>query len=211
MANDRNFSISRQHRIFGARFLAWGIAEHHHRDGVTTVFDGFYVTFVLLVVVESSRSIGWIICVPLPKVSPLFRISDANALEIEGMNGPDFSRMELIPVIAQDIETGDVLMLAYMNQEAYSETIRTGRVCYFSRSRQKLWRKGEESGNVQELREVYFDCDADTLLVKVNQVGGAACHEGYRSCFFRRIDPANGSVEVVGDRVFDPKDVYKKT
>lgn len=126
------------------------------------------------------------------------------------MNGPDFEKMELIPVIAQDESTGDVLMLAYMNLEAYEETLRTGRVCYWSRSRKKLWRKGEESGNVQEVRGVYFDCDADTLLVKVEQIGGAACHEGYRSCFFRRVDPATSAVTVVGDRVFDPADVYHK-
>ncbi len=101
-------------------------------------------------------------------------------------------------------------MLAYMNQTAYQETLQTGRVVYFSRSRNKLWRKGEESGNVQELKELFFDCDADTLLVKVNQIGGAACHEGYKSCFFRRIDPQTGEVVVIGDRVFDPKTVYKK-
>lgn len=124
--------------------------------------------------------------------------------------GPDFSKSELIPVIAQDEQTGDVLMLAYMNQTAYEETLKTGRVCYFSRSRNKLWRKGEESGNVQELKSIYFDCDADTLLVKVNQIGGAACHEGYRSCFFRKIDPVTGDVGVIGDRVFDPAKVYKK-
>jgi phosphoribosyl-AMP cyclohydrolase len=127
------------------------------------------------------------------------------------LNGPDFDKSELIPVIAQDAQSGEVLMLAYMNREAYAETLRTGRVCYYSRSRRKLWRKGEESGHVQELREIYFDCDADTLLVKVHQVGDAACHEGYRSCFFRRIEPATGAVEVVGERVFDPATVYKKS
>ncbi len=126
------------------------------------------------------------------------------------MSGPDFDKAELLPAIAQDEETGDVLMLAYMNKEAYEETLRTGRVCYYSRSRQKLWRKGEESGNVQELKSIYFDCDADTLLVKVNQVGGAACHEGYRSCFFRRVDPQTGDVTTIGERVFDPTQVYKK-
>lgn len=126
------------------------------------------------------------------------------------MNGPNFSKSELIPVIAQDEATGDVLMLAYMNQEAYAETLRTGRVCYYSRSRQKLWRKGEESGNVQELKSLFYDCDADTLLVKVHQIGGAACHEGYKSCFFRQINPQTGEVTTVGDRVFDPKTVYKK-
>jgi len=128
----------------------------------------------------------------------------------ENATGPDFAKSDLIPVIAQDDATGDVLMLAYMNQEAWEETLRTGRVCYYSRSRKKLWRKGEESGNVQEVKGIFFDCDADTLLVRVNQIGGAACHEGYRSCFFRRVDPANGRVETVGERVFDPKDVYKK-
>jgi phosphoribosyl-AMP cyclohydrolase len=127
------------------------------------------------------------------------------------VNGPDFAKCELIPVIAQDEATGDVLMLAYMNQEAYEETLKNGRVCYWSRSRQKLWRKGEESGNVQELRSIYFDCDADTLLVKVNQIGGAACHVGYRSCFYRRIDPQTGDVSVEGNRVFDPAEVYKKS
>lgn len=126
------------------------------------------------------------------------------------MSGPNFEKAELIPVIAQDEATGDVLMLAYMNQQAYEETLSTGRVCYYSRSRQKLWRKGEESGNVQELKSIFYDCDADTLLVKVHQVGGAACHEGYRSCFFRQIDPATGEVQTVGDRVFDPAEVYKK-
>jgi phosphoribosyl-AMP cyclohydrolase len=127
------------------------------------------------------------------------------------VNGPDFEKHELIPVIAQDDRSGDVLMLAYMNREAYDETLRTGRVCYWSRSRKKLWRKGEESGNVQRLRGVYFDCDADTLLVRVEQIGDAACHEGYRSCFFRRIDPETREVQIEGQRVFDPAEVYKKS
>lgn len=126
------------------------------------------------------------------------------------MNGPDFSKHELIPAIAQDDASGDVLMLAYMNREAYDETLKTGRVVYYSRSRKKLWRKGEESGNVQRLKSIWFDCDADTLLVRVEQMGGAACHEGYRSCFFREIDPATGEVRVVGERVFDPAAVYQK-
>jgi phosphoribosyl-AMP cyclohydrolase len=125
-------------------------------------------------------------------------------------SGPDFSKSDLIPVIAQDDASGDVLMLAYMNEMAWKETLATGRVCYFSRSRQRLWRKGEESGNVQEVKSIYYDCDADTILIRVNQIGGAACHEGYKSCFFRKIDPQTGRVEVVGSRVFDPKAVYKK-
>lgn len=126
------------------------------------------------------------------------------------MSGPNFDKHDLIPVVAQDGESSVVLMLAYMNREAYAETLRTGRVCYFSRSRNKLWRKGEESGNVQELQAIYFDCDADTLLVKVRQIGGAACHEGYQSCFFRRIDPVTGDVAVEGERLFDPDKVYGK-
>ena len=114
----------------------------------------------------------------------------------------------LVPAVAQDAETGEVLMLAWMNREAYEETLRTGRAVYFSRSRNKLWRKGEESGHVQEVREVYVDCDADTILLKVKQIGGAACHEGYASCFFRKVE--GDGVTVVGERVFDPKAVYKK-
>src|SRR5882762_5036177 len=94
----------------------------------------------------------------------------------------------LVPAIAQDAATGQVLMLAWMNQEAFEETLRTGRAVYFSRSRNRLWRKGEESGHVQEVKEVFVDCDADTILLKVHQLGDAACHEGYQSCFFRRLD-----------------------
>jgi len=101
-----------------------------------------------------------------------------------------------------------VLMLAWMNREAFDETVRTGRACYFSRSRNKLWRKGEESGHVQEVRAVYVDCDADTVLLKVKQVGGAACHEGYASCFFRQVQ--GDELKVVDERVFDPKQVYRK-
>ncbi len=115
----------------------------------------------------------------------------------------------LVPAIAQDADTGEVLMLAWMNREAYEETLRTGRACYYSRSRSRLWRKGEESGHVQEVREVYLDCDADTVLLKVHQVGGAACHEGYRSCFFRRV--AGDRLAIVGRRVFDPAQVYGKS
>ena len=114
----------------------------------------------------------------------------------------------LIPAIAQDADTGAVLMLAWMNREAFEETLRTGRACYFSRSRNKLWRKGEESGHVQEVRGVFVDCDADTVLLKVHQVGGAACHEGYQSCFFRQVD--GDQLRVVAEKVFDPKAVYGK-
>src|SRR4029079_10344418 len=114
----------------------------------------------------------------------------------------------LVPAIAQDADTGLVLMMAWMNREAYEETLRTRRAVYYSRSRGKLWRKGEESGNVQEVREVYLDCDADTVLLKVKQIGGAACHEGYASCFFRKLE--GGELHVEGERVFDPARVYKK-
>ena len=123
---------------------------------------------------------------------------------------PDFSKGDgLVPAIAQDAQTGDVLMLAYMNAESFAETLATGRAVYYSRSRQKLWRKGEESGNVQQVRGIFLDCDADTILLKVHQIGGAACHEGYKSCFFRQVSP--GETKVVGERVFDPADVYKKS
>jgi len=123
--------------------------------------------------------------------------------------GPDFSKGDgLIPAIAQDVQTGEVLMMAYMNAESYAETLATGRVVYYSRSRKKLWRKGEESGNIQQLHALYIDCDADTILLEVEQIGGAACHEGYKSCFFRKVTPAG--LEVVGQRVFDPQQVYGK-
>lgn len=122
---------------------------------------------------------------------------------------PDFERNDgLIRAIAQDSETKDVLMDAFMNEEAYDETLRTGRVTYFSRTKQRLWRKGEESGNVQLVREVRINCNRDSLLLLVEQVGGAACHDGYRSCFYRRIDASE--LTVVGERVFDPSVVYKK-
>jgi len=114
----------------------------------------------------------------------------------------------LVPAIAQDADTGEVLMLAWMNREAFEETQRTRRACYYSRSRGRLWRKGEESGHVQEVRRIYIDCDADTILLTVHQVGGAACHEGFRSCFFRELTDNN--LRIVGERVFDPKQIYQK-
>jgi phosphoribosyl-AMP cyclohydrolase len=114
----------------------------------------------------------------------------------------------LLPAIAQDATTGTVLMLAWMNREAFDETVRTGRAVYWSRSRGKLWRKGEESGHVQQVHSVRVDCDADTVLLSVTQVGGAACHEGYPSCFFREL--RGGELVTVGDRAFDPKAVYGK-
>lgn len=123
---------------------------------------------------------------------------------------PDFTRSEgLVATIAQDDRSGEVLMLAYMNQDSYEETLVTGRACYYSRSRKKLWRKGEESGNVQEVKSIHIDCDRDAILLKVRQIGGAACHEGYQSCFFRRV--TEQGLEIDQKRVFDPQQVYKKT
>ena len=112
----------------------------------------------------------------------------------------------LVPAIAQDASSGEILMQAYMNELAWVKTQETGIAHYWSRSREKLWKKGESSGNIQEVKEIRIDCDADCVLLKVNQVGDAACHEGYRSCFFRRVK--EGRLEVVGERIFDPKEVY---
>ena len=114
----------------------------------------------------------------------------------------------LLPAIAQDWQTGEVLMLAYVNAEAWRRTLETGVATYWSRSRQKLWIKGESSGHVQKIKEILIDCDDDTVVFKIEQVGGAACHTGYRSCFFRRV--AGDTLETVGERVFDPEKVYKK-
>ena len=113
----------------------------------------------------------------------------------------------LIPAIVQDYETGEVLMLAYINKEAWETTLSTEKATYFSRSRQKLWIKGETSGNMQIVREIRIDCDDDTVLFKVEQIGGAACHKGYRSCFYKKVE--DGTVEVEKERVFDPREVYK--
>lgn len=120
----------------------------------------------------------------------------------------DFDKMGgLVPAIIQDYETGQVLMLAYMNKIAWEKTLETGRAWFYSRSRDKQWMKGESSGHVQMVKEVYVDCDDDTVLLKVEQVGGAACHKGYASCFFRKL---NGDVTIVGERLFDPDKVYNK-
>jgi len=123
----------------------------------------------------------------------------------------DFSKSQdgLIPAIAQDWQTGEVLMLAYINAEAWEKTLATGIATYWTRSRKKIWVKGETSGNVQRVKEILVDCDLDTVIFKIEQVGGAACHEGYRSCFFRKLE-ADGTLTVQGERVFDPKDVYQK-
>jgi phosphoribosyl-AMP cyclohydrolase len=122
---------------------------------------------------------------------------------------PDFNKGKgLLPAIVQDYETGDVLMLAYMNRESWLKTLETGRATFWSRSRNALWIKGETSGHVQLVREVMIDCDEDTILLKVEQSGGAACHTGYRSCFYRRL--VDGKVDVIGQKIFNPEDVYRK-
>ena len=121
----------------------------------------------------------------------------------------DFAKGEgLVAAIAQDDSSGEILMVAYMNEEALRRTLERGEVVYWSRSRQKYWHKGEESGNVQKLKGIYVDCDGDALLLRVEQVGGAACHTGRQNCFYRRID--EGKIEDVGVQVFDPDEVYKK-
>ena len=114
----------------------------------------------------------------------------------------------LVTAIAQDDATGEVLMVAYMNAESLRRTLDCGEVVYWSRSRKKLWHKGEESGNVQKLKGIYVDCDGDALVLRVEQIGGAACHTGKRNCFFRRID--GGKVVDVGVQVFDPAKVYAR-
>jgi phosphoribosyl-AMP cyclohydrolase len=112
----------------------------------------------------------------------------------------------LVPVVVQDFTSGEVLMLAYMNRQAWEQTLKTRQATYWSRSRNELWVKGETSGNLQEVKEIYVDCDEDTVLLKVIQKGGA-CHTGYRCCFYRRLE--GKELKEVGKRVFDPKEVYR--
>ncbi|HEY2841574.1 MAG TPA: phosphoribosyl-AMP cyclohydrolase [Pirellulales bacterium] len=122
---------------------------------------------------------------------------------------PDFAKGGgLLPAVAQDADTGEVLMLAYMNAESFAETVATGRAVYFSRSKGRLWRKGEESGHVQRVQAIFVDCDADTILLRVSQ-HGPACHEGYRSCFFRQLTPEGA--KVTQERLIDPREIYRKS
>ncbi len=120
---------------------------------------------------------------------------------------PDFSK-GLVPAIAQDAEDGEVLMLAYMNEEAWRKTLETGEAHYWSRSRSRLWHKGESSGNVQRVHSIRLDCDSDTILLSITQIGGAACHTGRRSCFYRKLE--NGVESICSGQVFDPAAVYGK-
>lgn len=123
----------------------------------------------------------------------------------------DFSKSidGLIPAIVQEYQTGEVLMLAYINNKAWEKTLATGKAHYWSRSRKSLWLKGESSGHVQLIREILVDCDRDTVVFKVEQIGGAACHTGYRTCFYRRVEGEN--LKIVAEKVFDPDTVYRKT
>ena len=114
----------------------------------------------------------------------------------------------LIPAVVQDDKTGEVLMVAYLNREAFERTRQTGRMHYYSRSRGKLWMKGETSGHVQEVREIRVDCDLDAAVFRIRQVGGAACHTGYRSCFHRRLEPGGTLTLIEKEKVFDPAQVY---
>ena len=124
------------------------------------------------------------------------------------INKLKFDSKGLIPCVVQDYKDGTVLMVAYMNKESVKKTLKTKKATFWSRSRSKFWIKGEQSGNVQKVKEIYFDCDGDCLLIKVDQIGGSACHTGYRSCFFSKVS-FKGSVKTKGKRVFDPKKVYK--
>jgi phosphoribosyl-AMP cyclohydrolase len=126
-----------------------------------------------------------------------------------------FNQDGLVPVIVQDYNKNDVLMLAYMNKESFMKTVETGKATFWSRSRQEFWIKGETSGNIQVVKEIYIDCDGDTILLKVLQLGdkgqsdyGAACHKGYRTCFFRKLKEEKW--QIIGSPMFDPKDVYGK-
>ncbi|SDP10219.1 phosphoribosyl-AMP cyclohydrolase [Desulforhopalus singaporensis] len=132
-------------------------------------------------------------------------------IELErNMVSLNFSKSEsgLLPAIVQDYQTNEVLMLAYINELAWKETVKTGKAHYWSRSRNKLWLKGETSGHIQKIHEILVDCDDDTVIYKVEQIGGAACHTGHRSCFYRRLE--NDALVVEGAPLFDPEKVYKK-
>jgi len=123
----------------------------------------------------------------------------------------DFDKSSgLLPAIAQDSGTGEVLMLAYMNREAWETTLATGHATYYSRSRNEIWVKGKTSGNLQIVREIRIDCDGDSVLLKVEQLGGAACHTGHQSCFHKKVEGDNDSITIIGSPVFDPDEVYEK-
>jgi phosphoribosyl-AMP cyclohydrolase len=140
---------------------------------------------------------------------PLYFADKGRATKDNKMIELDFNKTGgLLPAIVQDNKTGEVLMLAYTNRESWEATLETGKATYYSRSRDQLWVKGETSGHVQIVKEIRVDCDNDTVLLKVEQLGGAACHKGYKSCFYRKVE--DDALVVTHDLVFDPKAVYKK-
>ncbi|HBF42944.1 MAG TPA: phosphoribosyl-AMP cyclohydrolase [Desulfobacteraceae bacterium] len=120
-----------------------------------------------------------------------------------------FKGKGLLPAIVQDYSSGKVLMLAFINNDSWKKTLETGEAHYWSRSRQELWHKGGTSGHIQKIKQVFVDCDNDTVLFKVEQIGGAACHLGYESCFHKEVSQ-DGSYKIVGDKIFDPEKIYKK-
>ncbi len=123
----------------------------------------------------------------------------------------DFEKVDgLLPAVVQDYRSGEVLMVAYMNDDAFALTRRTGKMHYYSRSRGRIWMKGETSGHVQEVKEILIDCDEDAAVFKIKQVGGAACHTGYRSCFYRRLEQGGGLTMIEEEKVFDPAQVYQQ-
>ena len=124
------------------------------------------------------------------------------------LDGLKYDADGLIPAVIVDAESGTVLMVAYMNKDSLADTVRTGKTHFWSRSRQKCWMKGETSGHTQEVKDIYIDCDVDTIVIEVAQ-NGAACHNGYRSCFYRKLNDS-GEFEVVDERIFDPDEVYGK-
>lgn len=123
----------------------------------------------------------------------------------------DFEKADgLLPAVVQDYRSGEVLMVAYMNDDAFALTRRTGKMHYYSRSRGRIWMKGETSGHVQEVKEILIDCDEDAAVFKIKQIGGAACHTGYRSCFYRRLEQEGGLTMIEDEKVFDPAQVYQQ-
>jgi phosphoribosyl-AMP cyclohydrolase len=128
---------------------------------------------------------------------------------MQGVDNLKYDSNGLIPAIVQDADTGEVLMMAYMNKASLEDSIKTGKTHFWSRSRQKYWMKGESSGHTQDITEIFIDCDADTILVKARQ-HGAACHEGYKNCFFRKLDAASREWKVNAEKLFDPESVYGK-
>jgi phosphoribosyl-AMP cyclohydrolase len=128
---------------------------------------------------------------------------------MQGLDDLKYDANGLIPAIVQDADTGEVLMMAYMNKSSLEDSIKTGKTHFWSRSRQKYWMKGESSGHTQDIQSIYIDCDADTILIKAKQ-HGAACHVGYKSCFYREHDNAAGQWQVRAEKLFDPDQVYGK-